>query len=115
MSTFWPQIYNMIIKLTTEATAGSPQQFVMFEHVGLAVLDFGYNFLDRGRLGYGNALKVSDLVEPDAALRAAMNLYGVDATRAVAHCALTAHYDGRKADYRFSCEVFRQLKENDEH
>ena len=44
---------------------------------------------------HGNALKLSDIVEPDAALRAAMDLYGVDATTAVAHCALTAHYDGR--------------------
>jgi hypothetical protein len=63
---------------------------------------------------HGNALKLSDLVEPDAALWAAMDLYGVDATTAVAHCALTAHYDGREADYRFWCVVFRRLKENEE-
>ncbi|ETA72363.1 MULTISPECIES: hypothetical protein [Mesorhizobium] len=64
---------------------------------------------------HGNVLKLSDLVKPDAALQAAMDLYGVDATTAVAHCALTARYDGREADYRFWCEVFRQLKENNEH
>jgi hypothetical protein len=62
----------------------------------------------------GNVLKLSDIVEPDAALRAAIDLYGVDATTAVAHCALTAHYDGREADYRFWCVVFRRLKENEE-
>ncbi|MGX5829256.1 hypothetical protein ACWGS8_17585 [Mesorhizobium sp. 43Arga] len=59
-------------------------------------------------------MKLSDLVEPNAALRAAMDVYGVDAATAVAHCALTAHYDGREADYRFWREVFRQLKESDE-
>jgi hypothetical protein len=50
-----------------------------------------------------------ELADPDAAARAAIALYGPSAATAAAHCALTAHFDGRTRDYRFWCTVFYEL------
>ncbi|MER8633025.1 hypothetical protein NKI77_32985 [Mesorhizobium opportunistum] len=48
----------------------------------------------------GAALRLSDFVGPDDAVKAALELYGPEAQTAVAYCALEAHYDGRSADFR---------------
>jgi hypothetical protein len=57
----------------------------------------------------GNELSLWDLADPGAAVRAAVALYGSGAATAAAHCALTAHFDGRTRDYRFWCTVFHEL------
>ncbi|ESY48095.1 MULTISPECIES: hypothetical protein [unclassified Mesorhizobium] len=54
--------------------------------------------------------KIADLVDQDQAAQAAVELYGLEAATAVAHCALEAHFDGRPDDYRFCCDVFHQLR-----
>jgi hypothetical protein len=56
-----------------------------------------------------NDLTLWDLTNTDAAVRAATALYGASAATAAAHCALTAHFDGRARDYRFWCTVFHEL------
>lgn len=47
--------------------------------------------------GRGN-LTLWDLADPDEAANAALDVYGPDAATAAAHCALTAHFDGRERD-----------------
>lgn len=54
-------------------------------------------------------LTLWDLTDPAAAARAAVALYGSNAATAAAHCALTAHFDGRSRDYRFWFTVFSEL------
>jgi hypothetical protein len=49
------------------------------------------------------------LVDKESAVQAAIEVYGSGAKTAVAHCALTAHFDRREDDYRFWCQVFRDL------
>ncbi|KQU95522.1 hypothetical protein ASD12_23725 [Mesorhizobium sp. Root102] len=61
-----------------------------------------------GSAGIGN-LTLWELADPDAMARAAIELYGPRAATAAAHCALTAHFDGRTGDYRFWCSVFSEL------
>lgn len=56
------------------------------------------------------SLTLWDFADPDEAAKAALDVYGPDATTASAHCALTAHFDGRERDYRFWFAVFSQLK-----
>ncbi|MER9356761.1 hypothetical protein NKI61_26310 [Mesorhizobium sp. M0514] len=56
------------------------------------------------------AVKIADLVNLDQAAQAAIEVYGLKAPTAVAHCALEAHFDGRPDDYRFWCDVFHQLR-----
>jgi hypothetical protein len=48
--------------------------------------------------------------DPDKAIEAAVDLYGVDATTAVAYCALDAWTDRREADYEFWFGIFARLK-----
>ncbi|QND61451.1 hypothetical protein HB778_29050 [Mesorhizobium huakuii] len=50
-----------------------------------------------------------DFANPDEAAKAAVHVYGADATAAGAHCALAAHFDGRERDYRFWFAVFTKL------
>ncbi|MDW9583916.1 hypothetical protein GOB17_30560 [Sinorhizobium meliloti] len=45
-----------------------------------------------------------------SAIEAAVELYGVDATTAVAHCALEAYFDRREADHEFWFRIFAQLR-----
>lgn len=45
-----------------------------------------------------------------SAIEAAVELYGVNATTAVAHCALEAYVDRRKADHEFWFGIFAHLK-----
>lgn len=59
-------------------------------------------------------LTLWELTNPSATVQAAIELYGSSATTAAAWCALTAHFDGRKADYRFWCAVFSKLGSNTE-
>jgi hypothetical protein len=54
-------------------------------------------------------LKISALLDTESAVQAAIEVYGSGAKTAVAHCALEAHFDGRGEDYRFWCQVFRDL------
>ncbi|WP_181172746.1 hypothetical protein [Mesorhizobium sp. B2-1-5] len=54
-------------------------------------------------------LTLWELADPNAMARAAIKLYGSNAATAAAHCALTAHFDGRTGDYRFWCTVFSEL------
>jgi hypothetical protein len=54
-------------------------------------------------------LTLAELADPSRAVQAAIEVYGLDAATAVAHCALTAHFDGRRSDCRFWCQVFREL------
>lgn len=54
-------------------------------------------------------LTLWELVDSTAAVQAALELYGSSAATAAAWCALNAHFDGRKGDYRFWCEVFAEL------
>lgn len=61
-----------------------------------------------GNAGIGE-LTLWELADPDAAAQAAIELYGSSAATAAAHCALTAHFDGRTGDYRFWCTVFSEL------
>ncbi|WP_437412453.1 hypothetical protein [Sinorhizobium meliloti] len=48
--------------------------------------------------------------DQESAIEAAVELYGVDATTAVAHCALEAYFDRREADHEFWFRIFAQLK-----
>ncbi|ASQ14999.1 hypothetical protein CDO22_34300 (plasmid) [Sinorhizobium meliloti] len=43
----------------------------------------------------------------ESAIEAALELYGVDAPTAVAHCALDAYVDRREADHEFWFRIFR--------
>lgn len=61
------------------------------------------NAADRG------SLTLWDFADPDEAAKATLDVYGPDATTAAAHCALTAHFDGRERDC-FWFAVFSQLK-----
>ena len=69
--------------------------------------------IQQGKLPFGGPISIEltlwDLTNPDAAVRAALALYGSSAATAAAHCALTAHFDGRTRDYRFWCTVFHEL------
>ncbi|TIQ37150.1 MAG: hypothetical protein E5X48_07215 [Mesorhizobium sp.] len=56
-----------------------------------------------GKAGFWNT------VDPVSAANAARAVYGSQAVTAAAHCALTAHFDGRSGDYRFWCAVFHEL------
>ncbi|WP_051371517.1 hypothetical protein [Mesorhizobium loti] len=56
-----------------------------------------------------DVLTLWELTDPDAAAQAAVELYGSSAATAAAHCAMTAHFDGRTRDYRFWCTVFHEL------
>ncbi|MDX8502458.1 hypothetical protein RFM99_29170 [Mesorhizobium sp. VK4C] len=49
------------------------------------------------------------IADPVTAANAARAVYGSHAATAAAHCALTAHFDGRNGDYRFWCRVFHEL------
>lgn len=62
---------------------------------------------DRANRG---SLSLWDFADPDEAAKAALDVYEPDATTAAAHCALTAHFDGRDRDYRFWFAVFSELK-----
>lgn len=48
--------------------------------------------------------------DQESAIEAAVELYGVDATTAVAHCALEAYVDRREADYEFWFRIFAHLR-----
>jgi hypothetical protein len=48
--------------------------------------------------------------DQESAIEAAVELYGVDATTAVAHCALEAYVDRREADHQFWFRIFAQLR-----
>ncbi len=48
--------------------------------------------------------------DQESAIEAAVELYGVDATTAVAHCALEAYVDRREADHEFWFRIFAQLR-----
>ncbi|MGK9340245.1 hypothetical protein KXR65_30460 [Sinorhizobium meliloti] len=48
--------------------------------------------------------------DQESAIEAAIELYGVDATTAVAHCALEAYFDRREADHEFWFRIFARLK-----
>lgn len=48
--------------------------------------------------------------DQESAIKAAVELYGVDATTAVAHCALEAYVDRREADHQFWFRIFAHLK-----
>lgn len=56
------------------------------------------------------SLTVWNFADPNEAAKAALDVYGSDAATAAAHCALTAHFDGRERDFRFWFAVFSQLK-----
>lgn len=51
-----------------------------------------------------------DLASPDRAAREMAGLYGRDAARAAAVCALAARADGRDEDYSFWFTVFERLR-----
>jgi hypothetical protein len=61
------------------------------------------------RTDKGEALRLSDFVDPTDAVNAAVELYGPEAQTAAAYCALEAHFAGRPADFRLWCSVFREL------
>ncbi|WP_318855840.1 hypothetical protein [Sinorhizobium medicae] len=48
--------------------------------------------------------------DQESAIEAAVELYGVDATTAVAYCALEAYVDRREADHEFWFGIFAQLR-----
>ncbi len=48
--------------------------------------------------------------DQESAIEAAVELYGVDATTAVAYCALEAYVDRREADHEFWFGIFARLK-----
>lgn len=48
--------------------------------------------------------------DQESAIEAAVELHGVDATTAVAHCALEAYVDRREADHQFWFRIFAHLK-----
>lgn len=54
-------------------------------------------------------LTLVEMVDPGRAISAAIDLYGSEAATAVAHCAWEAHFAGRRADFHFWFEVFRDL------
>jgi hypothetical protein len=56
-----------------------------------------------------SSLTLWDFADPDEAVKVALDVYGSNATTAAAHCALTAHFDGRERDYRFWFAVFSKL------
>ncbi|WP_245460220.1 MULTISPECIES: hypothetical protein [unclassified Mesorhizobium] len=58
---------------------------------------------DDGKASFWN------IADPVRAANAARAVYGSHAATAAAHCALTAHFDGRNGDYRFWCTVFHEL------
>jgi hypothetical protein len=47
--------------------------------------------------------------DADSAIAAAVELYSVEATTAVAYCALEAYLDRREADHEFWFRIFAQL------
>lgn len=51
-----------------------------------------------------------DLASPEQAARTLAGLYGPDAARAAADCALAAADDDRDEDYRFWLAVFARLR-----
>ncbi|ESX27369.1 MULTISPECIES: hypothetical protein [unclassified Mesorhizobium] len=51
-------------------------------------------------------MKIADLVDQGQAAQSAIELYGMEAPTAVAHCALEAHFDGRPNDFRFGAMSF---------
>lgn len=74
---------------------------------------FGVSSFQSDHLSAGDGpLTLWELAKPDAAAQAAIELYGSSAATAAAYCALTAHFDGRKGDYRFWCTVFSELDSN---
>lgn len=46
----------------------------------------------------------------EAAVAAAISVYGRRALTAAAWCALNAHFDGRKEEYRLWADVFAELR-----
>ncbi|MDK1494527.1 hypothetical protein QN219_31875 [Sinorhizobium sp. 7-81] len=48
--------------------------------------------------------------DADSAIAAAVELYGVNATTAVAYCALEAYLDRREGDHEFWFRIFAQLR-----
>ncbi|MGJ7042768.1 hypothetical protein J2Y63_006051 [Shinella sp. BE166] len=48
--------------------------------------------------------------DQESAIEVAVELYGVNATTAVAHCALEAYVDRREADHEFWFRIFAQLR-----
>ena len=54
-----------------------------------------------------------DLADPGRAARELYRLYGPDALRTAAVCAVTANADGHDEDYRFWFAVFRRLRKSD--
>jgi hypothetical protein len=49
-------------------------------------------------------------VDADSAITAAVELYGAEATTAVAYCALEAYLDRRGADHDFWFRIFAHLR-----
>lgn len=62
----------------------------------------------------GANITLWSLADPDAAVQAAVDVYGSSAATAAAYCALTAHFDGREDDYRFWSTVFSKVKRRSE-
>jgi hypothetical protein len=56
-----------------------------------------------------NVWRSGDLEE---ALAALVELYGSSAVTAAAHCAFSAHYDGRSEDFRFWFDAFMRLQQS---
>ncbi|RWL77971.1 MAG: hypothetical protein EOR69_28515 [Mesorhizobium sp.] len=56
-----------------------------------------------------DGLNLWDFADPNEAANAALDVYGPDTITAAAHCALSAHFDGRERDYRFWFAVFSKL------
>jgi hypothetical protein len=50
------------------------------------------------------------LLPKEVAAETAINLFGCEATLAVAYCALDARVDGSQKDYHFWLEVFKLLR-----
>jgi hypothetical protein len=50
------------------------------------------------------------LLPKEVAAETAINLFGCEATLAVAYCALDARVDGSQNDYHFWLEVFKLLR-----
>ena len=59
-------------------------------------------------------ISVWEDIDEDAAMQAAIALYGPRAVTAAAYCALTAMFDDRNRDYGFWFSIFLRLGGGDE-
>lgn len=98
-----------LVEITTSVILGGP---LAGSRTSIAWTSEGTRFMGQEASLGKRAMKsiFAGNFDPDKAIEAAVDLYGVDATTAVAYCALDAWTDRREADYEFWFGIFARLK-----